>query len=520
MDLFGVKNDLMKELKREKDYLWEGVKKLESELKIQKQQNDFLLREQKELQGKLQHLKKSAPSHYKEIERTSTSVATLRTRIKSRTEELKEYLEDAEQGINSIRDITASAEELKTLIDSYESDLANTNDVIKDHNISVKDRLDAADEALGALDDLLAKKEDLESDIQSISENNDESLKLFNSIKTLRVSAIKERNEIETAYDEVFGYDSDEVDDEGEPVRVKGKIEALEGSYKKIENELKRYYDNNTSLADSLADNIKNIEQDYNSKFEEYVDSCSGQHEEIVKRINKLLPTSLTAGLASAYDKKVTAESSELRRHDQSFKLAISLLIAVSLVPALIPYFYQNPAEGLLNFNEVVDRIKSLAPYMLPLYTPVLWLAYSANKKYKLSKRLIEEYTHKGVLSKTFEGLSEQIQNTSNQAITEELRTKLLYNLVDVNSENPGKLISDYNKSDHPLMDALDKSSKLADSVAKLARVPGFSALATHLDSKAKTILEAEDKKINAVFTSENSEKEQKNNPASVSTIQ
>ena len=36
---------------------------------------------------------------------------------------------------------------------------------------------------------------------------------------------------------------------------------------------------------------------------------------------------------------------------------------------------------------------------------------------------------------------------------------------LEVNSKNPGKLISDYNKSDHPLMDVLDldKSIKLTN---------------------------------------------------------
>ena len=133
---------------------------------------------------------------------------------------------------------------------------------------------------------------------------------------------------------------------------------------------------------------------------------------------------------------------------------------------------------------------------MMPLYIPILWVAYSANKSYKLSKRLIEEYTHKGVISKTFEGLSTQVSGISDTKMAEELKLKLLFNLVSVNSENPGKLISDYNKSDHPLMDALDKSSQMADAVVKLAKIPGFSRMARHLDEKANKVLAEEEKKI------------------------
>ncbi|MFS1425717.1 hypothetical protein LMH73_000620 [Vibrio splendidus] len=45
----------------------------------------------------------------------------------------------------------------------------------------------------------------------------------------------------------------------------------------------------------------------------------------------------------------------------------------------------------------------------------------------KLSKRLIEEYTHKGVIGKTFEGLSTQIDDVKDQTTSDELKTKLLF---------------------------------------------------------------------------------------------
>jgi hypothetical protein len=115
---------------------------------------------------------------------------------------------------------------------------------------------------------------------------------------------------------------------------------------------------------------------------------------------------------------------------------------------------------------------------ILPLYIPVIWLAYSTNKKINLSKRLVEEYTHKEVLSKTFEGLSKQIDNIEDEQISFDLKTKLLYNILSVSAENPGKLISDYNKTDHPLMDALDKSAKLNDAIESIIKIPGLSKLA------------------------------------------
>lgn len=76
----------------------------------------------------------------------------------------------------------------------------------------------------------------------------------------------------------------------------------------------------------------------------------------------------------------------------------------------------------------------------------------------------------------------------------------MLYNLLEVSAENPGKLISDYNKSDHPLMDALDKSVKLADAVEKLSKIPGitkFTKIATEWKEKADKELDKQEDKVN-----------------------
>ena len=41
-----------------------------------------------------------------------------------------------------------------------------------------------------------------------------------------------------------------------------------------------------------------------------------------------------------------------------------------------------------------------------------------------------------------------------------------------MNSENPGKLIKGYNKPDHPVMDIINNSIRLTDSIQNLAQMP------------------------------------------------
>src|SRR5690606_38175611 len=143
----------------------------------------------------------------------------------------------------------------------------------------------------------------------------------------------------------------------------------------------------------------------------------------------------------------------------------IYLLIGVSFIPLIVSIVFLSMGIDLI---EVIRRIPRLVLAIIPMYIPVLWLAYSANKKLNLSKRLIEEYAHKEVLSRTYEGLSTQIASIQNPEQSEELKFRLLANFLQVSSENPGKLISNYEASDHPIMEALEQSYKFQIAMDRL----------------------------------------------------
>ena len=169
-------------------------------------------------------------------------------------------------------------------------------------------------------------------------------------------------------------------------------------------------------------------------------------------------------------------------------------MILISLIPFGVAV--HAVFEGM-SIQDAIARTPRLVLAIFPLYIPVIWVAHSANRRANLSKRLVEEYSHKEVLAKTYEGLAKQISELPSETSLE-LRTKLLYNILEISSENPGKLIWDYNKSDHPLMDALDKSVQLTNAVEKLARIPGFAKVAAQMQKKAEQILKEENVKAAA----------------------
>jgi hypothetical protein len=137
--------------------------------------------------------------------------------------------------------------------------------------------------------------------------------------------------------------------------------------------------------------------------------------------------------------------------------------------------------------DEIIANLPFTVTLIIPLYAPILWLAYSANKRVNQSKRLIEEYAHKEALSKTFEGLSTQIKKLEASGLSGDLSIKLLYSVIKASSENPGELIKGFNKPDNPLLDVLEKTTSLSDSFSKLAEIPGMAWIANMLKTRQQT---------------------------------
>ena len=292
----------------------------------------------------------------------------------------------------------------------------------------------------------------------------------------------------------------------GEETEVTGLKEELETTYDELKSNLSSIQ---KEITDLKSKTISDYNQFTSQKESDYRDMFSGWesgYTKSLKSIDDLLPNALTVGLSHAYSKKKESEIKESEIIELKFNKAIRWMVYVSLIPFGISIVSWITNKDL---DKVLLDMPRLVLSILPLYIPVLWLAYTAIKSLKLSKRLIEEYTHKEVLSKTFEGLSKQIENIEDKDISFDLRTKLLYNILEVNSENPGKLITDYNKSDHPLMDALEKSFKLANAVDKLAEIPGLSKLAKVLDKKSKRILKEKQEKANEGLDSLPKDKEE-----------
>lgn len=346
---------------------------------------------------------------------------------------------------------------------------------------------------LNDLKNILAGGQALTEQVDSISVLVDKSSESYKNISGLLNHSLKKKSEIDALYEVVFGYEIKGED--GSVQSVDGLRDELEGSYAEIKSSVE-------TIDSRLKEVFYNVTEKYNVQmdgqkkvFEDFIVDSNTRITAVDTELKGLLPGGMAAGLSAAYEKKKDDEVKSQEEYGENFKYAIVAMIVVSLIPfAVDSYLFIGKGFDIV---QVIKETPSLIISILPLYFPVLWFALSANKKLNLSKRLIEEYTHKAVLGKTFSGLSNQIASLSHEgAVKEELRARLLFNMLQVSSENPGKLITDYNKSDHPFMEALESSSKLGGAIETLSKLPGFSALADKLSKKAQDFVDTQTQRV------------------------
>lgn len=447
---------------------------------------EAIIRLEKDLKNKSSH-------HEHEARQDSRKISEFRNKSQKSKETIDAALNDAHKALEDIR-LTTQEIQTKSEIIQRSYDEAN----------AISEKLTILGEKIQSIELLFSDKESLNEKIDTLEEIHKSGSETASKITATYNNLLKRKKEIDDLYYEIIGFE-DENEETGEITKEKGIKDQLEQTYDQIKNELESIKQNLILFRNSEKENYKNELSENRNMLNERMAILEDEYTETSKKIRALLPDALTAGLSHAFSEKRKEEIIDGKKLNTYFFLAILGLVLVSIIPFIVNMY-------MLKEGKTLELIISYAPRIvlaiLPLYIPFLWLAYFSNKRINLSKRLVEEYTHKEVLSKTFEGLSKQIENIEDEDMSEELRIKLLYNILDVSSENPGKLISDYNKADHPVMDVLEKSFKLSNAIDSLKKIPGMKKVARILDERTTSMLDTKTNKIEAAIISATDQKQ------------
>jgi DNA repair exonuclease SbcCD ATPase subunit len=409
-------------------------------------------------------------------------VKDLESQFRAALEELRQFGAAAKRELDSI---TVECENVRTSNGELKSSIEQTTELFN-FALAAKSEIDSAKTEIHSnieiINAALAKSETLPSSVEKVEIALSSSEEMFSKINDLLSHSASKKSEIDELRDKILGK---EMEVDGSSVHVDGIKDRLEKSYTDIDSRIKNLEGEIQHFVDGIKSNFDGRLGKQTEDFERLVTNSTARIEAIDTELKDLLPGAMAAGLSAAYAKKKDDETESLGKSETKFQKAIFAMAAISGIPlAVDTYLLFGEKLGVL---KIIQDTPNLLFAILPLYLPALWIAISLNKKINLSKRLIEEYTHKEVLGKTFSGISNQIETLKTDTSTkEDLRTRLLFNLLHVSAENPGKLITDYNKTDHPLLSVLDNSKKLSESMEALANIPGLSAITKGLVARAE----------------------------------
>lgn len=376
-------------------------------------------------------------------------------RIKTRDEASEEFLASITKRQSQIEAISQTVLDLKTKVDSVRADLAAKNEEISEALNSNKD----------IIEDFKSKFEELKSTFrecqQKLVELNSAEQDAQSRVEGLTnkcESAAEEAEEIEKLYNLLYGYEKEDGT-------------QVEGRKKKLEN----VYGDLTQHAEAFQARMEQFEKENKQACSESISKANAELNAVKEKLENLLPDALTAGLSSAYAKNREMEQKEQSKNYCTFVFCIFLMILLAFIPVSVNFWlwWHDKREVL----EILMKLPREMLCVLPLYIPLFWLAFFANKRANLSKRLIEEYKHKEAVSKTYEGLSKQIAALGDEKTSHELQSRLLYNTVMLSEKNPGELIKNFNRPDNPLLDVLNSGYELSESLNKLAAFPGMARI-------------------------------------------
>jgi hypothetical protein len=406
---------------------------------------DYLDEERQKLWERLIELEKRIDEKPSDIEREAKQASKKASEYRNRTEE---RLNQAQEFMVKISNLEMEIESKHQEIASQHTEISGRTKEILTHGENLENTLITITNILDKHPNLKSEVLQLENLIETAEENSSKASTTYKGI-------LSKKTEIDELYRDIIGYEDE--DESGNTVEIEGLKSKLESSYKELENKSEDLVEEINNLKVSSNENYTNFIQAHQEELDELKDASQTEYDEINKKIESLLPNALTAGLSSAFVAKKAEEEKLHTEYKGSFRNGIIFLTIAAILPVSISVFFLATGSSL---TEVIERSPKVILSFLPLYIPLIWITISANKKVNLSKRLIEEYSHKQVLSMTIEGLSKQIENIENSELSEELRINLIRNFLEVTNENPGKLISDYQKSDNPFLNILDRDRK------------------------------------------------------------
>lgn len=218
-------------------------------------------------------------------------------------------------------------------------------------------------------------------------------------------------------------------------------------------------------LADAKAaqDGLKEVLQHLTESdeiatgHEKRVQTLTAELQDLIKKVDGLLPGATSAGLASSFNKQKSRFKDPQRQSLRAFVACIGLLFVLG-VPSYLSVVFGWPHPTDAAWRSLMLR--------LPIVLPIIWLAIYAGRNYMMSLRMEEDYAYKEAISTAFEGYKREMVNFA--AGDSENPTPIMIlctNILRAIAERPGRIYEGRQKDINLLTEAqelFEKSTELS----------------------------------------------------------
>lgn len=290
----------------------------------------------------------------------------------------------------------------------------------------------------------------------------------------------KEANEYR---DEILEYKTELLDGDSENESIKQQIHELNqemlSNQAKMQSFINEYITGSISMVkteNGVQKEVKNkskkeLVDDLHKSFEGHIVLEKAKIATYIEEFDKykiakqaeiegLLKSATNASLASAFE-SFRSQTESLKKESEKYFFGTIIALVIAIVLPYIPFFR---AWMFVADNVYVELLKRV------LFTgPLVWLAYYQAKKTNQYFRLEQEYAHKAVVSRSFEGYKSQVlelykDNTASQ----DMLQKLLVGSIETIAKNPAEVLDNIKGSSHPLEDIKENLSGVVDPITKL----------------------------------------------------
>jgi hypothetical protein len=229
-------------------------------------------------------------------------------------------------------------------------------------------------------------------------------------------------------------------------------------------------YDATGSAQTEVAKGINDVKVTAEGKVNEFITSHSAKCEDLEGKLKDFLARATIGRLSRQFESKQNELVKAYRRSQKFFygsliAFAVFGCLSIWLAHSLVtPEF--GKTYGILAFVLKMPRaIIQFAPFYLPLF----WYSCHVNRLMNQNRRLMEEYAHKVVVSETYIGLAEQVEELEKKGVlqTKALSQDLLESTIRVLCTNPNTSL-DKVKGQTPVSEVVDNVVKLVRTTTEL----------------------------------------------------